>query len=144
PTASYPWVQSVLSYTLLRIPADKVSLGIPFYAWDRDNKTGALAQILTYPAVMKTLSAKGVKIVSQGWSDSLGSSYPVYTKKKKSHTVWYEDEKSFEQKLALVNDDKLHGFSAWAIGQEDPKDWTAWNSVVAERNPNGTGLALRQ
>lgn len=138
PVASLPWVEQVVSYTLARVPAAKVSLGIPFYTWVRNNKTGALENIVTYPSVAKLIDSNSY--LAKGWSDRLGVSYVIYKKKNKNLTAWYEDQKSFQSKLALVSENKLRGFSAWAIGQEDPK---VWDTMIAERMP-GTGLAVNR
>ena len=137
PVASMPWVQQVLSYTLARVPANKVSLGIPFYAWVWNNKTGQRVDIRTYGAVAKVLGTK--QVVKQGWSPTLGVDYVTYKKGRATYTAWYEDQKSFDTKLALVSENNLFGFSAWALGQEDPK---VWSSVVAMRAPS-YGLAMR-
>ncbi len=137
PVASIPWVQQVIAYTLARVPANKVSLGIPFYAWIWNDKTGQRVDIRTYPAVAAVLGTK--QVIQQGWSPTLGVDYVTYKKGKATYTAWYEDQKSFDAKLALVSEDNLFGFSAWALGQEDPK---VWNSVVAMRDPS-YGLAMR-
>ncbi len=121
PAAALPWVKQVLDYTLARIPAQKVSLGVAFYTWvDRVN-TGKLDHIVTYPSVAKLLASGEYE--SKGWSDDLGVSYVTYLKNNKRFIAWYEDQKSFQQKLALVTDNNLYGFSAWALGQEDDHVW---------------------
>ncbi len=137
PVASMPWVQSVLDYTLARVPAEKVSLGVPMYAWAWRVKTGKIDHILGYPRVAELLKTK--KYIKKGWSDELGVSYVTYIKKNKKFTTWYEDQKSFARKLSLVTDNKLYGFSAWALGLEDPK---VWDVMLAMRAPRD-GLATR-
>ena len=137
PVASLPWVNQVVAYTLARIPASKVSLGVPFYAWIWNDTTGERIDIRTYPAVAAVLGSK--QVISQAWSPTLGVDSVTYKKGNQVYTAWYEDQKSFDAKLALVTSDKLFGFSAWALGQEDPN---VWNTVVAMRAPE-YGLAMR-
>ena len=139
PVASLPWVNEVLQYTLARVPAEKISLGVPFYAWVWRDKTGKKEYSRGYPALAPILARKAY--VKQGWSENLGVSYVTYVNQnKKKYTAWYEDQKSFSRKLSLVTKYKLHGFSAWALGQEDPK---IWNTIdIAMRAPDD-GLALR-
>lgn len=137
PVASLPWVKSVLDYTLARIPAEKVSLGVPMYAWIWRDKTGERDHIRGYPAIAELLKSK--TYLKKGWSDELGVSYVTYLKSNKKYTAWYEDQKSFQQKLALVTNKKLYGFSAWAMGLEDPK---VWDVMLAMRAPRD-GLAAR-
>lgn len=137
PVASLPWAESVLKYSLARIPANKISFGIPFYGWVRSNATGKLDHIVGYPAIKKLLDSK--TYITKGWSEELGVSYVVYKYHGKTMTAWYEDQKSFQEKLALVTDNKLLGFSGWAAGLEDKG---IWGSIVSARAPR-YGLALR-
>jgi spore germination protein YaaH len=39
------------------------------------------------------------------------------------HTGWYEDSKSLEAKLELMQKYHLRGFAAWRLGVEDPAFW---------------------
>lgn len=128
PAASLPWVASVVEYALARIPAEKISLGVPFYAYVRDAKTGALAYSRGYPAVAPLLLGKSY--IKKGWSDELAVSYVTYKKGGKTYTAWYEDERSFREKMRLVSRYDLRGFSAWALGLEDPN---VWDAVLAMR-----------
>ena len=139
PVASLPWVNEVLQYTLARVPAEKISLGVPFYAWVWRDKTGKKEYSRGYPALASILARKAY--VKQGWSENLGVSYVTYVNpNKKKYTAWYEDQKSFSRKLSLVTKYKLHGFSAWALGQEDPK---IWNTIDIAMGAPQDGLALR-
>ena len=138
PTAALPWVKQVVDYTLARIPADKVSLGVAFYTWVDRVKTGKLDHIVTYNSVAKLLSSGAYQ--TKGWSDDLGVSYVTYVKKHRQYIAWYEDQRSFQTKLALVTDKNLRGFSAWALGQEDSR---VWSDIVAMR-ARSDGLAFLQ
>ena len=139
PTASLPWVKQVIAYTLARVPAQKVSLGVPFYTWVWNDKTDTRDHITGYPAVANLLASNEPR--TQGWSDTLGVSWVTYTKgtgkNKLTLTAWYENQRSFQEKLDLVSSDHLAGFSAWTLGLEDPNIWT---SVVAMRS-GGNALA---
>lgn len=138
PVASVPWVEQVIAYTLARIPANKVSLGIPFYAWIWNNKTGERIDIRGYPAIAQLLDSKK-QVIKKQWSPELGVMNVVYTKGGQNYTAWYENQKSFQQKLALISNNKLFGFSAWALGLEDPK---IWDDVLALRAVR-SGLAMQ-
>ena len=129
PTASIPWVKDVIAYTLARVPAQKVSLGIPFYTWVWNTKTDTLDHITTYPAVAALLNSNEKK--TEGFSATLGVAWVTYKKDGKTLTAWYENAQSFQEKLALVSTYHLSGFSAWTLGQEDP---AVWPSVIAMRS----------
>lgn len=137
PVASIPFVESVLDYTLDRIPAEKVSLGIPTYAWIWRDKTGTIDRKRGYPAIAEVLKAK--KYLKKGWSDEFGVSYVTYYRDSKKFTAWYEDQKSFNLKMNLVTKNKLYGYSVWALGLEDPK---IWHTMLAMRAPRD-GLAMK-
>ena len=132
PTASIPWVKQVADYTLLHIPANKVSFGIPFYAWIRNDKTGERVAIAGYPALAKILNDG--KYISRGYSEELGVPWVKYrTSRGKILTAWYEDAQSFQEKISLIQNSNMVGYSAWALGLEDPK---VWDSVVSMREAN--------
>ncbi len=139
PTAALPWVKQVLSYTLARIPANKVSLGIAFYAWVDKVNTGALDHIVTYPAIADLISSG--KYETNGWSDDLGVSYITYMKGGIRYIAWYESQKSFDEKLALVTGNNLYGFSAWAMGQEDQNVWPDIDVATAGTKTDGLAYA---
>ena len=127
----------MLTYTLDRIPADKVSLGIPFYFWSWQYSTGKRSHIGGFPKVDTLLQSKGY--LKKGWNEELGVSWVTYYKGGRKLTAWYEDKKSFQTKVDLVREYKLRGFSAWALGLEDPK---IWDVVLAMRAPRA-GIASR-
>jgi spore germination protein YaaH len=37
--------------------------------------------------------------------------------------IFFEDARSFRAKVDLIKKYKLRGFSAWVLGNEDPKVW---------------------
>jgi spore germination protein YaaH len=137
PVASLVWVKQVVAYSLERIPAEKISLGIPFYFWSMRDATGKRNHIGTYPAIAKLLKAKAY--TKKGWSEEHGVSFVSYVKGGKRLTAWYEDKRSFEKKLDVISTNNLRGFSAWALGQEDPKIWEVMLAMRAPRD----GLAVR-
>ena len=137
PTASLPWVTQVATYTLAHIPASKVSFGIPFYAWVVNDATGKRVSVVGYPALASILD--GGKYISRGFSDELGVPWVTYRVRGKTLTAWYEDTQSFQAKIALIKNDKMEGYSAWALGLEDP---TVWNYVLT-MNEGTTQVAVQ-
>ncbi len=132
PTASLPWATQVANYTLAHIPANKVSFGLPFYAWVRSTKTGNRVKIVGYPALAKIIDSG--KYIEKGWSDELGVPFLKYrTTNGRNLTAWYEDAQSFQKKIELIKNNKMMGYSAWALGLEDPK---VWDTVIAMRELN--------
>lgn len=138
PTASIPWITQVANYTLAHIPASKVSFGIPTYAWI-DNKNGKRVKVVGYPAIASVLNSG--KYIDKGWSNDLGVSWVKYRSRKNGQilTAWYEDAQSFSQKINLIKNNNMSGYSVWALGLEDPNMW----NVVATINSNNGQIALR-
>ena len=126
PASTLPWYQKVLSYATSIIPKEKLSVGIPFYAWEwipGDTKKTASH---TYQYVLDQIKKKSVE--SMIFNDVLGTGIMSYKVKvgghKESRVLWYENVQSFSLKIDLLKKADVRGFSAWAMGQEDQRDWT--------------------
>ena len=122
PTSSTLYVKWVLDYVKDKIPAEKLSMGIPFYYWGWNQKT------------LKRVSSGGYNLVKitadnflckHGFDESLGVPWLTYSVGNKNYKIWYENQKSFEIKLNIVKARNLRGFSAWVLGSEDPGIWNA-------------------
>jgi len=120
PTSSVLFVKQVLDYVKDKIPAEKLSMGVPFYYWGWS----------IYP--VKRVSSGGYSLVKYtmdnfwcqyGFDNTLGVPWLVYSSGNRSYKIWYENRKSFEIKLNIVKDNNLRGFSAWVLGSEDPEIW---------------------
>jgi len=120
PVASLDWVKKIISFAITKVPADKISLGVPFYYWKWSRENGKLVDIGGYGSLEELLANKK-QIVNQGWDLTYQVPWIVYVKNKKTYTIWYEDARSFASKLNLAKANQLHGFSAWVLGLEDPK-----------------------
>ncbi len=119
PVAGLPWMKGVIEYALMRVVPDKVSLGIPFYfrSWNKEGRRGGYGG---FSNVVPMLHRPGV--VAR-WDETWQVPWFRYLADGVEHEVWYEDVRSFRAKLELVKRYGLQGFSAWAIGHEDPRIW---------------------
>ena len=43
------------------------------------------------------------------------------------YKIWFENKDSFQNKLNIVENNNLRGFSAWLLGGEDPAIWALLN-----------------
>lgn len=119
PVAGLPFQKKVLDFTLTQMPASKVSLGVPFYWWKWEDERGKIVDIGGYQRV-KDLFDDG-SYLSYGFSSTEGVPWVKYQRQGKLYTLWYENVKSFSQKLELAQKYGVQGFSAWVLGLEDPK-----------------------
>lgn len=129
PTATVPWVEAVIQYTLQYVPAEKISLGIPAYStyWytgpgsgSSSNKVSSHMTDIDYQKVLFLLQK--YKAHTQ-WNDKDKVNYAIYDHDWLNEYLFIEDVKSFAAKLALVKKYHLRGISVFDIGTEDPKIW---------------------
>lgn len=117
PVARYSWMERVITHSLTLVPSEKLSLGIPFYYWKWDDKTGKLVGIGGYNGIKTTLATYKV---TKGYSTEEQVPFIKYKKGTDRYTIWYEDGRSIGKKIDLITKYDLHGFSAWALGLENP------------------------
>jgi spore germination protein YaaH len=121
PVASLPFVNKTLAYVKDKIPAEKLSLGVPLYYWKWNADTNTkLGSGLFKNVLAITSSFRHVLSFDQ----NLGVSCLSYSYNKKNYEVWFEDKQSFKAKLDIMKDNNLRGFSAWLLGGEDPAIWS--------------------
>lgn len=118
PIARYSWLQQVIAHGLKSIPAEKFSLGIPFYYWKWDDTRGKIVGIGGYEGIQRIRERH---FLTPGYSDEEQAPFLRYATSKKQYTIWYENARSIQRKVELVTANGLHGFSAWALGLETPE-----------------------
>jgi len=123
PVASLPYIENVLTYVKDKIPAEKLSLGIPLYYWgwsqDPFKKITASG---TYDRLLKIRSNFRHSI---GFDNVLGAAWLTYFWQGRQYKLWYQDKQGFQDKLDIIRRNNFRGFSAWVLGVEDPAIWTA-------------------
>lgn len=118
PIASLPWVESVLSYSLSRIPGEKLLLGIAAYGYDWSS-TGD-CQGVSWKKISEFEAQNG----GANWHEEFSSPYLIYYDQSgDKHEVWYENQSSLELKLDLVNNSGIAGVAIWRLGFEDDAFW---------------------
>jgi len=120
PVASLGFVNNILDYMKDKIPAEKLSLGVPLYYWkwnaDTNKKVGS--GFFNNVAVIVSNYLHTIN-----FDKSLGVSCLSYSYGDKNYKIWFEDKQSFEAKLDIIKNNNLRGFSAWLLGGEDPAIW---------------------
>ena len=117
-------VKRVLDYAVTEIPRSKIMMGVPLYAydWKLPFVWGTTrAETLNQQAVLRRAIKFGVTIlydtVAQSphfnYVDSLGN----------THTVWFEDARSYQAKYDVVKSYRLRGVSYWSLNTQTPQNW---------------------
>ena len=118
PIASYPWVSQILNYSQNQnMSKTNFLLGIPLDGYDWDTDSDESADGVTFTEVEELISKNGGTIE---WSQDFRSPRYHYND---SHEVWFENARSFEEKLKLARDVGLDGVTLWRLGGEDPEIW---------------------
>ena len=129
PNSSIPWMEKNIDYFLKHVPANKLSLGIPvtsmhWYTVQDDEEYHVNAR--TWNSSMSYEQALGIAERHNAeihWLEDQGVAYTFFDNGGLFEYIFFENAKSFEQKLALVPKNRLRGFSVWVIGWEDPEIW---------------------
>jgi len=121
PVAGYDWVKAALEYATERVPRQKILLGIPFYGREWTQSGGETsARSLTFADAQDRMEQSGVEGL---WDERWRTPWFHYRDASGMHTGWYENSKSLEAKLELMQEFHLRGFAAWRLGVEDPTFW---------------------
>lgn len=115
PIAGYDWLNKVIDFSLTKVPADKLSLGLGLYYWQWRHIDGKRVGIGGNEGIQNVLSKYKTNYY---FSPEEQAPYFHYWKDGKGYTIWYENARSVAQKVGLIKDNNLRGFSAWALGLE--------------------------
>lgn len=130
PVAGLPWMRDGVEYALRFIPSSKLSVGTPLYgdAWSVQAdpsmplRAGVVGTGVTYAWGVHLIERSGGTIQ---WDDVQKSSFGVAPVGGVNTWVFLSDARSFAAQTALIPQYRLRGFSAWVLGQEDPRIWDA-------------------
>lgn len=122
-----PNVERVVSYGVSEIPSEKVLMGFPLYGYDwkipfvRGTKARSLSPVEAVSLALET----GSQIE---YDDYQQAPFFYYTEGEQQHVVWFENLRSADQKLNLVESYSLAGISLWNIVRDFPQVYMLINS----------------
>lgn len=122
-------VQKVLNYAITAIPKRKILLGIPNYGydWTLPFVKGTKAETLSNVGAVNR--AFDVKANIKFDPTAQTPYYTYYDANKKEHIVWFEDARSINSKLKIIEQYSLAGASYWTIGRYFPQNFLLLNSM---------------
>lgn len=115
PIAPLNWVRRVLEYAVQEIPAGKIALGIPNYAYDWTLpyvKGESRARTLGVVEAMQQAVDFGAEIL---FDEAAQTPYYNYQQNGQEHQVWFEDVRSLSARFQLINEFGLLGGGWWQL-----------------------------
>jgi len=121
-------VKKVLNYATSVIPSQKILMGMPNYGydWTLPFIKGTAAQSLSNTAAIDLASSVSASIQYDKLAQAPYFNY--YDTAKKKHAVWFDDARSIEARLKLVQEYQLGGVSYWTINKFFPQNWLVLES----------------
>lgn len=109
-------VRKVLSYAVSEIPPGKILMGMPNYGydWTLPYTRGTAAQSIGFIAATDLAVQNGSEIL---FDEKSQTPYFYYTGNGTRHVVWFDDPRSIDAKLRLVDEFDLAGASWWTINR---------------------------
>ncbi len=126
-------VEQVLQYAVTVIPSQKILMGIPNYGydWTLPHVPGTAARSISHTSAVELALRVNARIEFDTTAQSPYFRY--YDSNRKQHEVWFEDARSIEAKLLLVQKYNLGGVSYWTINTYFPQNWLVLDSLYNVR-----------
>ena len=160
PNAPISWVDKTIRYAISIMPASKVYVGLPGYGRDWITavqgkcpvsappglKAGAkAATFLMVNAERKAVIDNAIPIFDASVSEATYSYTQTYngltadgasTSCSVNRTVWYQNSRSYAERMALVSKYRLGGAALWTLGMEDQMATTEMRNAALAMAPD--------
>ncbi len=137
PVAGYEWIRAALDYAASRVPRHKLLVGIPLYGREWvETPHGMISRSMDFETLRPLLKRPGIEI---WWHDRWRTPWIQYRDEPDTHTVWFDDGRSYREKLDLVREYRLRGFAAWRLGTENPAFWTVAAELRKKDSKHASG-----
>lgn len=122
-------VRQVLEYAITEIPPEKILMGMPNYGydWTLPYRPGTAAQTISNVGAVEL--ARQVGAIIQYDENSQAPYFYYYDNNGSQHVVWFEDARSVDAKLRLIDEYGLGGVSYWTINRFFPQNWLIQNDL---------------
>ena len=160
PIGPITWTERTVQYAISIMPASKVFVGVPGYGRDwvtavagvcpanvaNSVKTGAKAATFVMRNALSLASTYGATpVYNEQFGEVTFTYQKVYngttagglaTSCTASRTAWYQDNRSWALRAALVNKYRIGGITAWTFGMGEPLAMEAIRTVAKEIAPD--------
>lgn len=122
--APYNSVRDVLDYAVTDIDPEKIRLGVPNYGY---NWVLPFVQGESRATVVGNVGAVNLardeNVAIEFDEEARAPFFTFYDEDRREHIVWFEDARSIDAKLRLIEEYGLNGASYWTIMREFPQNW---------------------
>lgn len=127
--ASLPFVKEAVEDMTALVPADKVVVGMPFFTriWSV-SQTSTTSSAVGMQAAIDELNKDGQTAI---WNDDAGQYVCSYDKNGVTKKIWFEEDKSIEEKLKVAVDNNTAGIAVWKLGLEKASVWSVINQYIS-------------
>jgi spore germination protein YaaH len=160
PNAPIAWVDKTIRYAISVMPSSKVYVGLPGYGRDWITavqgkcpasappgiKAGTkAATFLMVNAERKAVIDNAVPVFDESVSEATYSYVQTYngltaegssTSCTVNRTVWYQNSRSYAERMALVSKYRLGGAVLWTLGMEDQMSTTEMRNAALAMAPD--------
>ena len=115
-------VRKVLRYAVTEIPSEKIIMGMPNYGydWKLPYVRGTAASSIGFTSALNLALYYHSEIL---FDENSQTPYFYYTYNGTRHVVWFDDAKSIDAKLRLIDEFDLAGASYWTINRCFIPNW---------------------
>lgn len=119
-------VENVIKYGLTQIPESKILMGVPLYGydWSLPYVKGTRATSLSPQRAIEIASQYNATIEF----DEVSQAPYFYYTDNGAHVVWFENAKSIDSKMNIVDNYNLAGVGYWNVDRYFPQNWLVLNS----------------
>ena len=126
--ASLPFVKEAVEDTVQLVGKEHVIAGIPFYTRIWTTTDGiTTSRAVGMQAAIDQLNSDGQVAL---WNDDCGQYVASYTVGSSTRQIWFEEEKSIEAKMQVIQQENTAGVACWKLGLEKSTVW----SVISQYN----------
>ncbi|MHB1154472.1 MAG: LysM peptidoglycan-binding domain-containing protein [Eubacteriales bacterium] len=122
-------VRDVVEFAVTQISPEKILMGIPNYGYD-----WPLPFVSGTSKAISLSNAKAVELAADvggviEYDETSQAPFFNYIENGISHVVWFEDARSIQAKLELIEEYNLRGGSWWTIMNYFPQNWMVTNAL---------------
>ena len=160
PNAPISWVDKTIRYAISIMPSSKVYVGLPGYGRDWITAVQGKCPVSAPPGLKAGAKAATFLMVNAERKAAIDNAVPVFdttvseatysytqtyngltadgasTSCTVNRTVWYQNSRSYAERMALVSKYRLGGAALWTLGMEDQMSTTEMRNAALAMAPD--------